>query len=172
MRRNIIISLVLIGLLAFGIGFGTFAYFTSQATSQNNTFTAGTLTIDSPGQLTASLAVGNIYPGWTTSKTITVHNSGSLDFKYRISVQPLAGNMLYDGATPLQVSINGGAYTNINSLGYVELGNIAAGQDGTFTIAFKLPEAADNSYQGASGTFTFVFDATQTSNPGYSEAGQ
>jgi predicted ribosomally synthesized peptide with SipW-like signal peptide len=169
MKRNIIISLVLIGLLAFGIGFGTFAYFTSQATSTDNTFTAGTLIIDSPGTLTAELAVGNIYPGWTTNKTITIHNSGSLDFKYRISVQPNTGNMLYDGATPLQVSINGGAFTNINALGYVELGTIAAGADGQFTIAFKLPEAANNSYQGASGTFTFVFDATQTTNPGWAE---
>lgn len=172
MRRNIIISLVLIGLLAFGIGFGTFAYFTSQATSTNNTFTAGTMTIDSPGTLTANLAVGNIYPGWSTSKTITVHNSGSLDFKYRISVQALTGNILYDGATPLQVSINGGTFKDIDELGNVELGTIAAGQDGTFTIAFKLPEAADNSYQGASGTFTFVFDATQTTNPGWNETGQ
>lgn len=169
MRRNIIISMVLIGLLAFGIGFGTFAYFTSQATSEDNTFATGTLTIDSPGKLTADLDVGNIYPGWTTSKTITVHNSGSLEFKYRISVQPNTGNILYDGATPLQVSINGGAFTNINALGYVELGTIAAGEDGTFTIAFKLPEAANNDYQNASGTFTFVFDATQTTNPGYSE---
>lgn len=169
MRRNIIISLVLIGLLSFGIGFGTFAYFTSQATSENNTFTAGTLVIDSPGTITANLNVGNIYPGWSVTKTVTVTNSGSLDFKYRMSVEELAGNILYDGDTPLQVSINGGDFVNIDEMGYVELGTIAAGHTGTFTIAFKLPEAADNDYQGATGTFTFVFDATQTGNPGWSE---
>lgn len=172
MTRNIFISLVLIGLLAFGIGFGTFAWFTSQATSDNNTFTSGTLVIDSPGRLTADLDVYNIYPGWSKSKTITVHNSGSLDFKYRMSVKALPDNKLYDGPTPLMVKINNGDFKEIDELGNVELGTIAAGQDGTFTITFKLPEAANNDYQEASGTFTFVFDATQTANPGWNEAGQ
>lgn len=170
MKKKAIISLVLIAVMAFGIGAGSFAWFTSQATSTNNEFKAGTLTIDSPGTITADLAeINNIYPSWNKSKTVTVHNSGSLDFKYRISVQPLEGNILYDGETPLQVKINDGSWTNINELGYVELGTIAAGQDGQFDIAFQLPSEADNEYQGASATFTFVFDATQTTNPGYDQ---
>lgn len=173
MKKKAIISLVLIAMLAFGIGAGSFAWFTSQATSTDNVFTAGTLTIDSPGTIaTSDLGVSNIYPSWNESKTVTVHNNGSLDFKYRMSVQALTENILYDGTTPLQVKVNGGDWENINALGvdgYIELGTIAAGGDDTFTIAFRLPEAANDTYQAASGTFSFVFDATQTTNPGWAQ---
>lgn len=172
MKKSLLISLVLIGVMAFGLGIGTYAYFTSQATSEDNTFATGTLVIDSPGTLTtAEMGVDNIYPGWSDSRGVTVHNSGSLEFKYRVRVDsdPLVGNPLYDGDTPLQVSFDGVNYTDIDALDYVELGTIAAGGDGTFNIYFKLPEAADNDYQGAEATLTFVFDATQVGNPGWTE---
>lgn len=169
MSKKLIISLMLIGILAFGAGLGTFAYFTSTATSSDNVFETGTLVIDNPGTLTTDLEVDNIYPTWTTSKTVTVHNSGSLVFKYRMSVTPLTGNILYDGATPLQVSVNGDTWTNIDDLGYVELGQIAAGTEGTFTIGFKLPAEANNDYQDATADFDIVFDATQVENPGYTQ---
>lgn len=170
MKFRVLISFVLIGLLAFAAGLGTVAYFTSTATSTDNTFTAGTLNIASPGTISSSLPVGNIFPGWESgTKTVTVSNTGSLDFKYRISVAALTGNRLYDGVTPLQVSVNGGDFKDISKLGYVELGTIAAQGTGTFTIAFKLPATADNAYQGATGTFQFVFDATQTNNTGWNQ---
>lgn len=162
MKKKAIISLVLIAMMAFGIGAGSFAWFTSQATSTDNVFEAGTLTIDSPGTITTDLLeVNNIYPSWNQSNEVTVHNSGSLDFKYRVSVEELTGNILFDGDTPLQVSVNNGTWTDINKLGYVELGTIEAGQDGEFEIAFRLPEEADNDYQNVSANFTFVFDAAQ-----------
>ncbi|MTI69373.1 MAG: hypothetical protein FH751_03825 [Firmicutes bacterium] len=171
MKKKVLLSVLLVGLLAFGAGMGTFAWFTDTATSNDNVFETGTLTIDDPGELTAQMTVDNIYPGWTSDeKEITVTNSGSIDFKYRISVEALTDNILYDGATPLQVKINDGAYVNINELGNVELGEITAADDtGTFNIQFKLPEAANNDYQNQSATFTFAFDATQTENDGWTE---
>lgn len=170
MKKKAIISLVLISLMAFGIGAGSFAWFTSQATSTDNVFTAGTLEIEGPGTITSEmLNVSNIYPSWQESKAVKIKNIGSLDFKCRMSVKPLTGNKLYDGPTPLQVSVNGGAYKDIDELGYVGLGQLGAGKEGSCTIVFRLPEAADNEYQGASATFEFVFDATQTENPGWTE---
>ncbi|EOD01702.1 TasA family protein [Caldisalinibacter kiritimatiensis] len=170
MKKRMILSLVLVGLLAFGVGMGTFAWFTSQATSENNVFETGTLVIDDPGALTANMTVDNIYPSWVSEeKTITVHNSGSLDFKYRMSVEALTDNILYDGDTPLQISVNGADFVDINQLAYVDLGEIAAGSDGTFTVQFKLPDEANNDYQDESATFTFVFDATQTGNTGWAQ---
>ncbi|WP_162991271.1 TasA family protein [Biomaibacter acetigenes] len=85
MRRNIIISLVLIGLLAFGIGFGTFAWFTSSATSQNNTFTAGTLKLNENGLsgFTNLGNIGNIAPGDSTDEvSVVIENTGSLDLAW------------------------------------------------------------------------------------------
>lgn len=170
MSKKAILSLVLIGLLAFGAGLGSYAWFTSQATSTGNVFETGTLEIGGDDgvvqQLTSEMSVDNIYPSWTSGvKTINVENTGSLEFKYRMSVEALAENLLYDGATPLQVSVNGGAFTDIDELGYVELGNIAANSTGTFTIEFMLPQEANNDYQGATAAFAFVFDATQVNAP-------
>ncbi len=172
MKKRLFLTLVLVGLLAFGVGMGTFAWFTSTATSTDNVFETGTLDIMGPGEsgIVADMAVGNIYPSWTSgAKTITVTNSGSLDFKYRISVEALTENILYDGDTPLQVSVNDGDFVDIDEMGYVELGDIDAGQTGTFTIEFKLPQEADNDYQDADATFSFVFDATQIGNTGWTE---
>lgn len=170
MKKKAIISLVLIALMAFGIGAGSFAWFTSQATSTDNVFTAGTLIIENPGTITSGmLNVSNIYPSWQESKVVTIKNIGSLDFKCRMSVKPLTGNILYDGSTPLQVSVNDGAYIDIDELGYVDLGQLAAGANGLCTLGFRLPEAANNDYQAASATFEFVFDATQTTNPGWDQ---
>ncbi|HHW02266.1 MAG TPA: hypothetical protein GXX35_05595 [Thermoanaerobacterales bacterium] len=85
MRRNIIISLVLIGLLAFGIGFGTFAWFTSSATSQNNTFTAGTLKLNENGMsgFTNLGNIGNMAPGDVTNEvSLVIENTGSLNLAW------------------------------------------------------------------------------------------
>lgn len=170
MKKRALLSLLLIGVLAFGAGLGTYAWFTSQATSTDNVFETGTLKIDDNGNVQQILEIENIYPSWTSEvKTITVENTGSLEFKYRMSVEALTNNPLYDGDTPLQVKVNDNDFVDINKLGYVELGNIGAGQNGTFTIQFKLPKEANNDYQNARADFTFVFDATQVQNTGWIE---
>lgn len=170
MSKKALLSLLLIGVLAFGAGLGTYAWFTSQATSTDNVFETGTLKIGTDGDVQQILNVGNIHPNWESEvKTITVQNTGSLEFKYRMSVEALTNNLLYDGDTPLQVEVNNGGFVDINELGFVSLGNIAAGESATFTIQFKLPKEANNDYQNASADFTFVFDATQVQNTGWIE---
>lgn len=165
MSKRAIISFLIIGIVAIGSVFGTYAWFTSQATSIGNTFTTGTLSITGPGQITANLDVGNIYPSWTVSKTITVTNNGTLPFKYKFNIVPLTGNLLYDGPTPLQIKINTGNFVNVNQLDTVELGVLQPkdqqGDSAQITFEFKLPSEANNAYQGATGDFTFLFDAVQ-----------
>lgn len=165
MNKKLIVLLV-VGLLTIVSAYGTYAWFTSQATSTGNVFVTGTLNISGPGQITTDLSVDNIYPSWTTSKTVTVKNNGSIPFKYRLSVLPLIGNLLYDGPTPLQIKINSGNFVNINQLGTVDLGILntknQSGDSAQITFEFKLPPEADNAYQGVTGNFTFLFDATQT----------
>ena len=85
MNKKIIISLLLIGVLAFGAGIGTYAWFTSTATSSNNTFTAGTLKIDVNDSLNNNntfsiLSTGNMAPGQSTGKaTLVIENQGNLN---------------------------------------------------------------------------------------------
>ncbi|MFA5523529.1 MAG: TasA family protein [Tissierellales bacterium] len=170
MSKKALLSLLLIGVLAFGAGLGTFAWFTSQATSTDNVFETGTLIIGENEEIEHILTVENIYPSWESEvKEIEVKNTGSLEFKYRMSVEALIGNLLYDGTTPLQVKVDNGEFTDINDLGYVELGTIKPSETGTFEIQFRLPQEADNEYQDAQASITFVFDATQVNNETWTE---
>jgi spore coat-associated protein N len=59
------------------VGGGTFAYFSDQEISENNTFAAGTLNLElSPSQI---INVDNIKPGDWVNETFVLKNEGSLD---------------------------------------------------------------------------------------------
>lgn len=183
MKKKAIISLVLVAMLAFGIGAGSFAWFTSTATSANNVFAAGTLEIANPGDGVFSIGVAevnNIYPTWTGSQTITVKNTGSLDFMYRLANITLksfsakngvAQDILFNGTNGLEVSFDNTNWVKANAVANKDFGTIAANatkdNTATFTIYYRLPQDANNDYQGASATLNFNFLATQTQNTGW-----
>lgn len=91
MNKKSVLSLVLAGSLAFGAGMGSYAWFTSTATSTANTFQAGTIIVDAnnssknSGSFDIALKTNNIQPGevLTTGdggySTITVKNTGTLN---------------------------------------------------------------------------------------------
>ncbi|HHW48942.1 MAG TPA: hypothetical protein GXX14_10045 [Clostridiaceae bacterium] len=87
MKMRFIISLILVGVLAFGAGLGTLAWFTSQSTN-DNVFQTGTLIIgaSNPGSNTGVFNDILWYPGREETKTITVVNHGNLPFKYRLKL--------------------------------------------------------------------------------------
>ncbi|MDI6706592.1 MAG: TasA family protein [Bacillota bacterium] len=86
MKKRIVLSLVLVGMLAFGLGMGTFAWFTSQATSTNNTFAAGTLWLGE-GQpdvsSEADFVIAELQPAEAKSAGdgYTLTNTGSLPMR-------------------------------------------------------------------------------------------
>jgi predicted ribosomally synthesized peptide with SipW-like signal peptide len=49
MNKKILASIFIIGMLAFGLGWGTYSYFSDTETSTGNVFTAGTINIDVTG---------------------------------------------------------------------------------------------------------------------------
>jgi predicted ribosomally synthesized peptide with SipW-like signal peptide len=75
MNKKVIISLVLVALMGFGTAIGTYAWFTSQATSNDNVFTAGTLTVDlkaNGGNAENSFSIGGLLqPGDIVTKDAT-----------------------------------------------------------------------------------------------------
>lgn len=176
MNRKIFISLLLIGVLAFGAGLGTFAWFTSTATSANNIFETGTLVIkplDDNVFASGITSINNIYPGWSGSKTVTITNTGSLNFMYRLENIELTGSndtagILYNGADGLLVSFDNTNYVlakNLSNYNFPELAaNSTKDATQTITVYFKLPESANNDYQGKTATLKFNFFATQTTN--------
>jgi predicted ribosomally synthesized peptide with SipW-like signal peptide len=86
MKRKAILSLMLVAVLMLSAGLGTYAWFSSSATSANNTFTAGTLKLRNEGEGSFNIALksNNIQPGdiLTTGadgwSTINIINDGSL----------------------------------------------------------------------------------------------
>lgn len=91
MKKRILMSLMVIGLVSALVGGATFAIFTDSAVNQNNSFTAGTVNIalDREGNLplfgapgTALVDATNLYPGWTGQATIDVSNAGSLPIEW------------------------------------------------------------------------------------------
>lgn len=108
MNKKVIISLVLIGVLAFGAGIGTYAWFTSNAITTANTFTAGTLTVglDANNNSTEKeFAIeGNLQPGDFITKgqngysSIEIKNTGNLDIAtfFRFAVTEDAGRTVDD----------------------------------------------------------------------------
>ncbi|OGO79223.1 MAG: hypothetical protein A2Y23_01185 [Clostridiales bacterium GWB2_37_7] len=100
MNKKVIISLVLVALMGFGTAFATYAWFTSQATSTGNTFTAGTLDLNvNESDATASFTINfnkgtsanPLQPGDTLTlgennqpgyAKVEIKNNGSLDMFY------------------------------------------------------------------------------------------
>jgi len=86
MRRNIIISLILIALLAFGAGFGTYAWFTSQSAMTTKEIKAGTLKLEDLGsfeEYDLGEIVSNMAPGDETDEvSILIENAGTLDLAW------------------------------------------------------------------------------------------
>jgi predicted ribosomally synthesized peptide with SipW-like signal peptide len=82
MDKKILASMVVIGILALAMGYGTYSYFNDTETSTGNTFTAGTLDLkvngtDDPIQ---AFNISNLKPGdiaWP-AETYVLTNNGSI----------------------------------------------------------------------------------------------
>ncbi|WP_108668911.1 TasA family protein [Peribacillus acanthi] len=140
------------------VGGGTYALFSDTVTNAGNTFTAGTVEItDMTGGkvFASSLLVGNLAPGDTETKTVTVKNDGNLEIWVAIDNTASDATKLGDlfgGGTPLSVTYD----TAVKKL--------APGASTTFNVTYNLPLAADNSYQGDTGKFDVVVKAVQVRN--------
>ncbi|KGG79949.1 hypothetical protein Y919_09060 [Caloranaerobacter azorensis H53214] len=178
MKKRLILIVTLIGLLAFGIGMGTYAWFTSSVVSTDNVFKTGTLKIKNPGNgvfATGILDVKNIYPGWVGEKSITIENAGTLDFKFKlvnITLKSSSDNngILYNGNPSLEISFDNQKWYRVSEIKDYEFGQITTDQGKkTINVYYKLPSDAGNSYQGKSATLEFNFVATQVENTSWSE---
>ncbi len=75
MKRKLLGSLMTIGIMASMLGASTFAYFSDIETSTNNTFTAGTIDLSAPYDITYSPE--DLKPCQTRYLTLKVHNDGN-----------------------------------------------------------------------------------------------
>lgn len=196
--KNIIKSLVIVVAVAAVASVATWAYFTAQGTSVNNTVASGTIKLQSPGLNDGPIMnISDLVPGqWKYNvgdsfdsgahnlPMLHIQNGGSLTFKYRIYPtfvsQSVGGfwELLHvrayraEGTSTTYVKKWEGLLkdmdTNVGSF-MSGVGNLAPGNSHDWRFDIGLDQTANNTYQGATSTFNFVVDATQTDNPGWTE---
>jgi spore coat-associated protein N len=181
-NKKIILSILILGTVASMAGAGTFAWFTDSASSNGNSFTAGTLFLNA---LSAPVVTGNdisgVYPGATGIETWNVQNGGNLDGKLKIGfvvntavdhtpesvaigavnndlnaainvIVTVGGTQIYDG--PL--SGLQAAFANFNT----PLNHGAAATP--VILTWKVPTSIDNGIQGDTTSFSTTFTLVQT----------
>lgn len=79
-RREILVSILIIGFASMSLGVVTWAYFSDSDASQQNQIQAGTLdlSLDGADSLTAAFSISNGQPSSATSHNFTLQNDGSL----------------------------------------------------------------------------------------------
>jgi hypothetical protein len=165
----------------------TFGLFSASTPAQSNTFTAGTVTLDTP--VSVPCAVGPMVPGdsstgyspaptgqtdaKTASCTFSVNYTGNVPGFVAVDLAA-SGTGLYDAtANGLQFQIkdnNGGSYATggvLNGGSNLFVSSDPAGTTlHTFTVDYALPTASPNSYQGKNTTLTLTVHAVQAGNNG------
>lgn len=147
---------------ALAIG-ASFALFSATSAGANQTFTAGTVSLNSP--TTGTCTVSNLEPGDTGNCNFTVNYGGSLPAY--IGAEATANGVL---APELSFTIDGSALGSNPVL----IGNSVSGsaQDPngevfTAVVGYTFSASADNSYQAQSAVVTVTFYAVQCSNNEY-----
>ena len=189
-RKRLLISaggftaVAAVGALVVG---STLGLFSSTQTSGASTFTAGTVTVNTP--VTVACNVGPMAPGdsstgytptpagqtdaQTAPCTFSVKYAGNLPAYIGVDVA-VTGTSLYDGtATGLQLQLSDGttSYTTTGALNGTSNLLVSTTPDAgssntthTLTLNYALPTAAGNSYQGLASTLTFTIHAVQSGN--------
>ena len=179
--KKILASMVVIGLLGFALGWGTYSLFSDTETSSGNTFTAGTLDLKVDGKdnpLDVYFNVGNVKPGDSGSRDIVLSNAGTLDGNAYIHFKNVVDS---PGTTPepeptpdngelsqnlkIKVLVGGevkaeGILSAINCTSYL-LGTIAGGRSLTVTIEWSIPSDVGADIMGDSVTFDIEFSLKQ-----------
>ena len=174
--------------LAAALANGGLTQFTGQASVPANTFTTGTVDINT-APVSALVTFSDMAPGDQVTNPITVSNAGSLELRYAVT-STTTENVL---AAQLDLTIKSGVTTCTNAgfgadgtvlYGPLDLGNTTAvnvvgdpaqgdqGSDRTLAAAgseilcfnVSLPLSTDNTFQGLTTTATFDFQAEQTKN--------
>lgn len=180
--NKIFASLLMIGLVLGVAGAGTWAYFSDTETSEDNTFTAGTLDLKVNGNDEPSIGhytEANWKPGETRDDNVIFTNEGSLNGSLNIKVANIDGiactgdeTEYCDDAADLDgadfdVVIKEGAnpplYSGLLSglIAGVDVGTLDAGASRTLTMQATLHGGVGNAAQGDGIQFDIVATLTQ-----------
>jgi predicted ribosomally synthesized peptide with SipW-like signal peptide len=186
---RILVVLLLVGVVAAGLGVASNAIWTDSQAVDANVFSAGTVDI-STSPTTALVTYSGMAPGDEVTNPITVTNAGSLELRYAVTNTTTEDTL----AAQLDLTIKTGVTTCTNAgfdtdgsviYGPADLGSIAgidvigdptqgsqagdrtlAGSGGNEDLCFnvELPSTTNDTFQGLTTTATFTFEAEQTSS--------
>jgi predicted ribosomally synthesized peptide with SipW-like signal peptide len=188
--KKLLASIVVIGILAFAIGWGTYSYFSDTETSTGNTFSAGTLDLKVDGKdnpLDVYFNVANVKPGESGSKTIALKNDGTIGGTAKIHIKNVANSegenpeSETDTAEPgdlgkylvlkIWYDAEGDGFEaddlivtdEVNDLNSVltTLGALGAGLTRNVKIDWELPSGVGNDVMGDIVTFDIEFSLVQ-----------
>jgi hypothetical protein len=169
-KLNLLAGMALAGLVLIGLtatADRTSASFTATSTNPTNTANSATLTMSNNKPNAGDLVnVTNLVPGDTMNRTVTITNSGNVNFTYSAASSAVANTLLWSDVTNgLQVTVKRGAavlYTGaLKNLILPSSGTIAPAATDTLTYDFTFPAGAGNTYQTLAQDFTITYTATQ-----------
>lgn len=141
---------------------GTFSYFSDTYKSPDQSVSTGTLKVGVSAE--SQINATNFAPGDSTSTTLTLTNTGSLDGDLRVSLKDKGGNGVLKDA--LQVCVDSypcvslaqaESYTNPP----FDFGKLGSGDSRTFVITVTLPKDAGNNLQGKTAKAMVEADLSQ-----------
>lgn len=180
MNKKSLVALVATVVMTVGVTAGSYAWFTSSATSTDNTFKTGTLGITAnyeDAKWAAQANLDNMQPGDTKEYTFTIDNNkdgkvSTLDLIYKNDITNDNFNTDLSLLIPARftVAVTGTHVTPAAEMSFTELKTFLA-QERTFTgkvagsdtykITITLPQATGNEYQDKTGAFKIVTNAKQ-----------
>lgn len=175
-RREVLVSLLLIGVASVGFGTMTWSYFADSDASQDNAIQAGTLDVrlDGADSLSATFSIANGSPTDAASHNYTITNEGTIDADHlEISIafaendslsEPSDADLnveLNDSETASLINVTrleyqnhgGGVIEDVlasvsdgNGNGVVDLEDVQSQQSTLDGLAPPKPEAGNNTY--------------------------
>jgi predicted ribosomally synthesized peptide with SipW-like signal peptide len=164
MTRKIILSLLVIGAILVAVAGITFAIFSDNIASDDQSFTAGTVDIQVNGHeefFETTLDMTNMEPGDCSEQVVTVNNTGTLPVNLWNWIYTWGDVFSCDPNPACNMSV---IKTYISGNPDVEEDYIAVGGSETYNLEACLPLCAGNLCQGKTGTMRMFFHAVQESN--------
>jgi|GEM_PF-1463641 predicted ribosomally synthesized peptide with SipW-like signal peptide len=193
MNKKILASLIIIGILGFSLGWGTYSYFSDTETSSGNTFSAGTidLEVNDMNPLEGALVtLKDMKPCEWKYVTVKLHNVGTnpgdawlhiKDIKEsggkhpepeketdpKNEINDIQNWITFDLKLDGKIIIHPDDHIKLGDIEcvWIYLGNLKPSTEYTLTMSFHLQAETPNTYQGDYITFTIEFLLNQKGAP-------
>jgi len=160
--KRLTLGLLAVALTSLVVTATTFALFTAQTSNQQNTFTAGTVTLGAPN--TNMVDVTNIAPGDSGSSNYQIQYTGSLDAWIGLTTALSGGLTTCDGGNRFTSSITDGVNTYNSNQANQTVAKVTSGTTLNFTVNWALALAAGNDCQAKSAQISLMVNAVQAKN--------